>query len=106
MKPAKLIYVNDYEAVKAVLDGGSDAFVSPAAFDNGLPTNVKEILDPGRTISKEESKEKPWEDDQMVLDCFTPLTRQIVKREIITMDPKKPTYQIDVTRECVPTISE
>ena len=99
MKPAKPIYLNDYEAVKAVLDGGPNAFVNPAAFDNGLPTKVKEILNPGRTLSKEESKEKPWEDDQMVLDYFTQLTRQIIKREIITMDPKKPTYQIDVTRE-------
>lgn len=98
-KPEKPVYLNDYDSVKAVLDGGPDAFVNPAAFDKGLPTKVKEILNPGKTLSKKESKEKPWQDDQMVLDYFTHLTRQIIKREIIKVDPKKPTYQIDVTRE-------
>ena len=70
MKPAKPIYLNDYAAVKAVLDEGPDAFVNPAAFDDSLPTKVKEILNPGRTLWKGESGEKPWKDDQMVLDYF------------------------------------
>ena len=98
-KPEKPVYLSDYESIKAVLDGGPDAFVNPAAFDKGLPTKVKEILNPGKTLPKEESKEKPWQDDRMVLDYFTQLTRQIIKREIIKVGSQKPTYQIDVTRE-------
>lgn len=58
-KPEKPVYLSDYESVKAVLDGGPDAIVNPVAFDKGLPTKVKEILNPGNPLPKEESKEKP-----------------------------------------------
>lgn len=101
-KPVKPIYLNKYEDVKAVLDGGPDTFVNPAAFDNGLPAKVKEILNPGET-SKTKAQDvegtKPWSDDGMVLEYFTTLTREIIRREVIKVDTEKPTYQIDVTRE-------
>ena len=88
--------------VKAVLDGGPDAFVNPAAFDNGLPAKVKEILNPGKTSktkAQDDKGAKPWSDDGMVLEYFTALTQEIFKRDVIKVNSDKPTYQIDVTRE-------
>ena len=101
-KPVKPVYLDKYADIKKVLEGGPDAFVNPAAFAKGLPTHVQKILDPGESVSKVDEKIKPWADDQMVLDYYTDLTREIIKREIVKVDSSKPTYQIDVTREQVP----
>ena len=97
-KPAKPIYLSDYAEVRSVLGDASDNFVNPACTDSvGFPKQVAEILVPGKMKPKWKSAIDI--DPRMVLDYFAAVTREIVKREVITVDPQQPIYQIDAIRE-------
>lgn len=88
-KPAKPVYLSDYAEVKSVLRDASDSFVNPAWTDvAGFPQKAAKI--PESAIEF---------DPRMVLDYFAGVTREIVKREVITVDAQQLIYQIDVTRE-------
>ena len=97
-KPAKPVYLSEYVEVKSVLTDMSDNFVNPACTDSvWFPKKVAEILVPGQIKSKSRSAIET--DPRMILDYFAAVTRNIIKREVITMDAQQPIYQIDVTRE-------
>ena len=97
-KPAKPIYLSDYAQVKSVLRNASDHFANPACTHSvWFPRRVAEIVIPGMT--KPKTKSAIDIDPRMILDFFTAVTRDIVKREVITVDEAKSIYQIDVTRE-------
>ena len=97
-KPVKPVYLSNYAQVKAVLRNASSDFVNPALTDAvWFPRKVAELLTPGVTESK--TKLAAEVDPGMILDYFTVVTREIVKREFITVDGEKSIYQIDVTRE-------
>ena len=97
-KPAKPVYLSDYAQVKSVLRNESDNFANPACTDTTwFPKKVAQILIPGMTKSK--TKSSVDVDPRMILDYFTAVARDIVKREVITIDAEKSIYQIDVTRE-------
>ena len=97
-KPAKPLYLSDYAQVKSVLGNTSDDFVNPACIDAiWFPKKVAEVLVPGMT--KRKTKSAINVDPKMILDYFTAVTREIVNREVITVDAEKSIYQIDVTRE-------
>ena len=97
-KPVKPVYLSEYAEVNYVLSVASDKFVNPACTDSAwFPKRVAEILVPG--MEKPKSKSAIDIDSRMVLDYFAAVTREIVKREVITVDAQQPLYQIDVTRE-------
>lgn len=97
-KPAKPVLLSEYAEVKFVLDDESQSLVNPACTDSAwFPKRVAEILVPGQMRPK--SKSAIDIDPRMVLDYFAAVTREIVKREVITVDAQLPIYQIDVTRE-------
>ena len=97
-KPANPVHLSDYAEVKSVLRDASDDLVNPACTDSvWFPKKGAEILVPGRIKSK--PKLAIDVDARMVLDYFAAVTREVVKREVITVDAQQPTYQIDVTRE-------
>ena len=97
-KPAKPVYLSEYTQVKSVLRNESDDFANPACTDAiWFPKEVAQILVPGMTKSK--TKSAVDVDPRMILDYFTAVTRDIVKREVITVDAENSIYQIDVTRE-------
>ena len=97
-KPAKPVYLSEYAEVKSVLGDESNSYVNPACTNSAwFPQKVAEILVPGHIKSK--SKSAIDIDPRMVLDYFEAVTRDIVKREVITVDAQSPIYQIDVTRE-------
>ena len=97
-KPPKPVYLSEYAEVKSVLGDESDSYVNPACTNSAwFPKNVAEILVPGYIKSK--SKSAVDIDPRMVLDYFAAVTRDIVKREVITVDAQSPIYQIDITRE-------
>lgn len=100
-KPPKPVYLSDYAEVKAILSEESGAVINPACLGTAwLPDKVAEILNPGTSRPKSaEHLAIPLEDKRMVLDYFASVTREIVQREAITVDKKRPVYQIDVTRE-------
>ena len=97
-KPAKPVYLSEYAEVKSVLTDESDNFVNPACTDSAwFPKKVAEILVPGKIKSK--SKSAIEIDPKMIMDYFAAVTRDVIKREVITVDAQQPIYQIDVTRE-------
>ena len=97
-KPAKPVYLSEYAEIKSVLGDESDNFVNPACTNSAwFPQKVAEILVPG--YSKPKSKSTIDIDPRMVLDYFAAVTREIVKREVITVDAQNPIYQIDAIRE-------
>ena len=97
-KPAKPVYLSDYAQVKSVLRNESDHFANPACTDAiWFPKEVAQILVPGMTKSKTKAAVNVV--PRMILDYFTAVTRDIVKREVITVDAENSIYQIDVTRE-------
>ena len=97
-KPAKPVYLSDYTQVKSVLRNASDSFMNPACTDAvWFPKKVAEMLIPGMTKSKTKSAVNV--DPRMIMDYFTAVTRDIVKREVITVEVEKSIYQIDVIRE-------
>lgn len=97
-KPAKPVYLSDYGEVNSVLTDASNNFVNPACTNSvWFPKKVAEILIPGKI--KPKSRSAIQIDPRMVLDYFAAVTRDIVKREVITVDAQQPIYQIDVTRE-------
>ena len=97
-KPAKPVYLSEYDEVKFVLRDEVENFVNPACTDcTWFPKKVAELLVPG--LCKPKSKSAIDIDPRMVLDYFAAVTRDIVKREVITVDAQQPIYQIDVTRE-------
>ena len=97
-KPAKPVYLSEYAQVRSVLGDESDNFVNPACTNSAwFPKKVAEILVPG--YIKPKSKSAIDIDPRMVLDYFAAVTREIVKREVITVDAQSPVYQIDATRE-------
>lgn len=104
-KPAKPVILSEYAEVKFVLSGSSENFVNPACTDSAwFPKRVAEILVPGKM--KPKSKSAIDIDPRMVLDYFAAVTREIVKREVITMDAQQPIYQLDVTRDlAIPVIT-
>ena len=87
-KPAKPVYLSDYAQLKSVLSYWSVQFENPACIDAiWFPNKFTRIYIPGMAERK------------TFLDYFTAVTRDIVKREVITVDAEKFIYQIDVTRE-------
>ena len=97
-KPAKPVYLGNYAAVKVVLTDATDDFVNPACTDSiWFPKQVAEILVPGKI--KQKTKSAIDINPKMVQDYFAAVTRDIVKREVITVDAQQPIYQVDVTRE-------
>ena len=97
-KPAKPVYLSDYAQVKSVLRNASDDFANPTFTDTSwFPKNVGELLVAGTTKSKIKSAIDV--DPRMILDYFTAVARDIIKREVISVDTEQSIYQIDVTRE-------
>ena len=97
-KPAKPVYLSEYAEVRSVLTDESDNFVNPACTDDSwFPKKVAEILVPGK--KKPISKSAIEIDPDMVLEYFAAVTRDIVKREVITVDAQQPIFQIDAIRE-------
>ena len=101
MKPRKPIYLSKYAEVEALLAQDPKDVINPACLDvASLPKKVQEVLLPGQVKSSEASKDDVSPDNtQLTMAYFTGLMREIIEREIITVDGKKPIYQIDVTRE-------
>ena len=96
-KPAKPVYLSNYAQVKSVPRSTSDNFANPACTDAvWFPRKVAKVLIPGMTRSK--AKSVVGLDLRIIQDWFTALTRDIAKREVISVDAEKPIYQIDVTR--------
>lgn len=97
-KPAKPVYLSEYAEVKFVLRDEFKSFVNPACTDCAwFPKKVAGLLVSG--LVKSESKSAIDIDPRMVLEYFAAVTREIVEREVITVDARQPIYQIDVTRE-------
>ena len=97
-KPAKPVYLSDYAEVKSVLGNASDDLVNPTCTDSiWFPGKIAEMLVPGKI--KQKSRTSINIDPKVILDYFVAVTRDIVKREVITVDAERCIYQIDVTRE-------
>ena len=93
MKP---VYLSEYADVKSVLRDASESLVDLVCTDSAwVPKQVAELLVPGKPRSKSAIDIDP----RMFLDYFAAVTREIVKREVITVDAQQPIYQIDATRE-------
>ena len=100
-KPLKPVYLSKYIEVKALLSQKPEVVINPACFDTAsLPPKVAQILIPGRTKYNLTPKDDHSPDSvQLTMAYFTNLMREIIQREIITVDGTRPIYQIDVTRE-------
>lgn len=95
-KPVKPVYLSEYAEVKSVLRDESESLVDLVCTNRGwIPKQVAALLIPGKPKSKSAMNIDP----RMVLDYFAAVSREIVKREVITVDTQQPIYQIDVTRE-------
>lgn len=95
-KPVKPVYLSEYAEVKSVLRDESESLVDLVCTDTAwVPKQVAELLIPSKGMSKLAINIDP----RMLLDYFAAVTRDIVKREVITVDVQQPIYQVDVTRE-------
>ena len=100
-KPSKPVYLSNYSDVKALLAQKPELVINPACLETtSLPAKVADVLGPGQAKYKLTPKDDVSPDDaRLTIAYFTDLMREIVEREIITVDGSKPIYQIDVTRE-------
>ena len=100
-KPPKPLYLSKHSEIKALLSDESDNIVHPARLERrNLPPKVAEVLEPGPTTSRAGPKGSGIEEDSKSLtQYFVGIMRDMVERQFITMDPKRPVYQIDVTRD-------
>jgi hypothetical protein len=103
--------ITNYTIAKAILRDHPHRFIHPACLDeNVIPGKVKEILNRrGNNVGA--AKDNSLKEFEVtVLNYFTAMTREIVKREFITIreatndktgapQPEDPIYQIDVVRE-------
>ena len=99
-KPWKPIYLSTESTIKTVLDDKDDSFVHPARFERrNLPRKIAEVLEPGKTSYVAPAVEGIDGDPVTTVRYFVNLMRDIIKREIVTVDSERPIYQIDITRE-------
>ena len=107
-KPPKPVYLSKYADVKALLAQKPELVINPACLDTAsLPAKVAHVLVPGQAKYKLTPKDDVSPDStHLTMAYFTDLVRDVVKREIITVDSKRPIYQIDVTRDlAIPVIT-
>ena len=100
-KPPKPAYLSKYADVKALLAQKPEVIINPACLDTAsLPAKVAQVLTPGQAKYDLSPKDDISTDSaQLTMTYFTNVMREIIQREIITVDRKKPIYQIDVTRD-------
>lgn len=100
-KPPKPVYLSKYADIKALFAAKPELVVNPARLEiASLPAKVADVLVSGQAKYNLTPKDDVSPDStQLTIAYFGNLMREIVQREIITVDGSKPTYQIDVTRE-------
>jgi hypothetical protein len=100
-RPTKPVILQDRSQIIDLLQNHSDKVVHPARLTlQYLPKEVEEVLKPGQTPQNPgHHKFDVQIDDNALMKYFTDLTKDIIQREFITMDAKRPVYQIDVVKE-------
>ncbi|KAK0725844.1 heme peroxidase-domain-containing protein [Lasiosphaeris hirsuta] len=107
-KPTKPVYLKDIATIKAVLQDTSDVIVHPARLHlEDLPEDVQAVLQP-RQGSPTNAADGFKTDSAALSDYFTGIARDIIKRELITIDPNSDpkVYQIDIARDfAIPVVT-
>ena len=100
-KPPKPVYLSEYDDVAALLAQKPDTIINPILTNTAaLPVKVAEVLMNGPVTSKVPQNYETLDDEGKTMTYFTELMREVIQREIITVDSgDRPIYQIDVTRE-------
>ncbi|KAM0355122.1 hypothetical protein ACHAPU_000982 [Fusarium lateritium] len=117
-KPSKLIFLNHKDDIKAILKNTDDILVHPArtriAF---LPKEIHEVLKPGQHNSSEAQKAQiatnqkaatrhAAADHEHIMSYLVDISRNIIKREVVTMDKDKGIYQLDIVRDfAIPVVT-
>ena len=101
-KPVKPVYISRYAVVKAILSDELGIFANPGWLDKMAWPEGFEAIQP--RIWKAKAGISP--DRRKIIDYFSAITREIVKREVITIPTPYPKvgqkiFQIDATREYV-----
>ncbi|KAG8527867.1 uncharacterized protein KY384_006783 [Bacidia gigantensis] len=99
-KPLKPLYLDDYEKIDALLSDQSDKIVHPARLElSSLPTEVAAVLKPEQKKAGPGAVKDIKVNSSKIMAYFESIMIDMIKREFITVNKAKPTYQLDVTRD-------